>query len=663
MPETSEVGTPAEPDPPGGGGAAGPEGRDPEALRRELRRLGYLSNPLERFLVGDLSRPASPLVTNLVVGVKVGILAGLLVGALLLVGFLLSHRALASSPRDVAVLSAYVLGLSVTGLSLASILVGVFVHLLAAASRRAVPVVEQIATRGAVVVSAAVLFYLAFWWRATRSQLGLVSLAWADLAAMAAVLVVCGLLMRSLRVAGRAVLLRMERRAPSPRRRPPIWRPAVVVGLGAVLFFLVGYIGVYGPAAEAPEPVDFRTRYAGLRLYLVAIDGLSYDEVRQRGDEGWLVGKVPVGRVRMPADVNTATLWTTVATGLPPDLHGVESFETTRIAGLARYVPLRSGGAGLDEALLALLPFVGFARQVPLSSVSLTARPLWDILGEKGLRVAVINWWASWPAEEVRGVVISDRTFAKFDLSPRASGEEPPFEAETYPKGAFDLAYRVWLGLGDVDGGPGGAPSVGLRMDRFHRALTLALLARAGSQTPPVGGRDAWPEGFEFLALYLPGLDIEEHELLTQSGDLSASRLEAGLDRLKAAADELDRWLAQLADREDKATVLVVGAPSRRDRATGAEGFYALWGADVAGGSLPDIDLYDLAPTVLAAMGFPVSEQMPGRAHLKLFASERVPTTVETLPTYGPRRTALGAPTSTFDKEYRERLRSIGYID
>ena len=79
--------------------------------------------------------------------------SGLLVGALLLVGFLLSHRALASSPRDVAVLSAYVLALSVTGLSLASILVGVFVHLLAAVSRKAVPVVEQIATRGAVVVS------------------------------------------------------------------------------------------------------------------------------------------------------------------------------------------------------------------------------------------------------------------------------------------------------------------------------------------------------------------------------------------------------------------------------------------------------------------------------------------------------------------------------
>ncbi|MCK4298959.1 MAG: alkaline phosphatase family protein [Planctomycetes bacterium] len=657
MPETSETGSPIAPEPKGSETSPSQE-PDPEALRRQLRQLGYLSNPLERFLVGDLSRPASPLMTNLIVGVKVGVLTGLLVGTLLLVGFLLSHPDLASSPRDVAVLTAYVLGLSAGGLSLVSITVGLLMHLLARMGRRAVPVVEQIATRGAVLVSAAVLFYLGFWWRATRRGLGLISLGWADVAAAVGTLVVCGLLVVSLRAAGRGFLVRLEQRAPSPRRRPPVWRRAVLVGLAVVVFFLVGYIGVYGPAGEVPEPVEFHTSYAGARIYVVAIDGLSYAQVRQRAgwaEEGWLGSQARVAPLRVPAEMNAATLWTTVATGLPPERHGVEAFETTHITGLARYVPLRSDGAGFDEALAALLPFVGFARRTPLSSVSLTARPLWDIFSEKGLRVAVVNWWATWPAEEVRGVIISDRTFAKFDLSPQESVGETAFEAETHPAEAFDLAREVWLRRQDEETRSTGASSVGARMDRFHRAVTLELLARTG--------QDPWPEQFEFLALYLPGLDIAEHELLSRSAEVSAGQLKAGLDRLREATEELDGWLARLAEHSDGATVLVVGVPSRGDRAAGGQGFYALWGPDVGTALLPALDLYDLAPTLLAVMGFPVSEEMPGRAHLELFGSERVPATVETLAGYGPRRAARGAPSSALDQEYRERLRSIGYID
>ena len=366
--------------------APGPsEGRDPEALREQLRQLGYLANPLERFLVGDLSRPASPLITNLIVGLKVGVLAGLLVGGPLLVGFLLSHPDLAASPRDVAVVTLYVLGLAAAGLSVASIAVGLLMHLAARLSRKAVPLVELIATRGAVVVSAAVFLYLAFWWRAMRGRLGRTGVGWLDLVVVAGVLVVSGLLTMALRAAGRALLLRLEDRAPSPRRRPPVWRLATLAGLGAVAFFLVGYVGVYGTAADAPKPVEFNTTYAGARLYLVAVEGMSYEQVRQEfvtSGQGWLGGQARVALLTVPAEMNSATLWTTVATGLPPELHGVESFETTRVAGLAHYVSLRSGGPGLEDALSALLPFFRIARRAPISSPSLTARPLWEIFSQ-----------------------------------------------------------------------------------------------------------------------------------------------------------------------------------------------------------------------------------------------------------------------------------------
>jgi hypothetical protein len=663
-------------------GLPGAEGPDTSALREELRRLGYLSNPLERFLVGDLgpagSRRASPAWTNLVVSLKVGVLAGLLVGLLLLVAFLLSHPDLASSPRDVAVVTAYVLGLAAAALTAASLVVGGLMHVVFRLTRRAVPLVEQAATRAAVVVSVLVFLYLAFWWRRVHAAAGHGEPGWLDAAVVAGVLVVCVLLALALRAGGRALLLRLDYRsggrapasppaggrAPGPAEtgratKTPLWRWAVLAGFGAVTFFLIGYLRVYGTTVEPAAPVEFTTRYAGARLYLVAIDGMGYEEVREQfltPKEGWLGGQAQVAPLDVPSAGNPATLWTTVATGLPPEKHGVEGFETTRVAGLDRYVPLRSGGPGFEDALAVVLPFLGFARRAPLSTSSLTARPLWELFSEKGVRVAVVNWWATWPAPDVRGVVVSDRTFAKLDLRQEKKAGDLAFEAETYPKAALDLVREVWQ---ECEGTGQAAPatsSVGSRMDRFHEALTQALLAKQG--------QDPWPKQYEFVAVYLPGLDIAEHELLGPAQGLGSGQLGTVLEELRGMRRELNDWLSTLAREAEahQATLLVVGTPSRRDRPSGAKGFYALGGRDVVPGLLPALGVYDLAPTILALMGFPVSSEMPGRAHLELFASPQVPTEVATLETYGPRPPGGSAPGSAFDQEYRQWLRGNGYI-
>ena len=439
--------------------------------------------------------------------------------------------------------------------------------------------------------------------------------------------------------------------------RTPLWRWAVLAGLGAVTFFLISYLRVYGRTLEPAEPVEFTTKYAGARLYLVAIDGMGYEEVREQfltPKEGWLGGQAQVAPLDVPSAGNPATLWTTVATGLPPEKHGVEGFETTRVAGLDRYVSLRSGGPGFEDALAVVLPFLGFARRAPLSTSSLAARPLWEVFSEKGLRVAVVNWWATWPAPDVRGVVISDRTFARLDLSRQK--KDLPFEAEAYPPGALDLARQVWQQCEDTGRTTPATSSVGLRMDRFHEAVTRTLLAKQG--------QDPWPQEYEFVAVYLPGLDIAEHELLGPAQGLGSGQLGTVLEELRGMRRELNGWLSTLAREAQahQATVLVVGTPSRRDRPSGAKGFYALWGRDVVAGPLPALGVYDLAPTILALMGFPVSSEMPGRAHLELFASPQVPTEVATLETYGPRPPGGSAPGSAFDQEYRQWLRGIGYI-
>src|SRR5262249_54274266 len=73
-------------------------------------------------------------------------------------------------------------------------------------------------------------------------------------------------------------------------------------------------------------------------------------------------------------------LWTTMATGVEPENHGVLDF----------MVDLPGG------------------RQVPVGSSQRLAPALWNLFSQNGRPVAVVGWWATWPAEHVDGTVVSD---------------------------------------------------------------------------------------------------------------------------------------------------------------------------------------------------------------------------------------------------------------
>jgi len=109
------------------------------------------------------------------------------------------------------------------------------------------------------------------------------------------------------------------------------------------------------------------------------------------------------------------TIWTTIATGRRPDEHGITDF----------IVATPSGDAPVSSSV----------RRVPA---------LWNMLSRVGKRVAVVGWWASWPAEEVNGVVISDRaTFSDLDRRVFPPAQQQAFDAdvaaaERDPRG-FDL--------------------------------------------------------------------------------------------------------------------------------------------------------------------------------------------------------------------------------
>jgi len=112
--------------------------------------------------------------------------------------------------------------------------------------------------------------------------------------------------------------------------------------------------------------------------------------------------------------------------------------------------------------------------------------------------------------------------------------------------------------------------------------------------------------------------------------------------------------------------VILVTHPGRF--ATGVPATLAISGLGEAARSAPasEASLLDVAPSVLALLGVPLSRELPGQPRTDLlppfFAERHPPRWVETYGERGNTHTG-GAPASpALDDEMRERLRSLGYV-
>ena len=329
----------------------------------------------------------------------------------------------------------------------------------------------------------------------------------------------------------------------------------------------------------------------GLRVRVLAIDGLE----RRMAEHLVAGGEMPAlgallatgARARLTAEPERvpAIVWTTIATGRGPEAHGIQAADTRRITGLRTPVSLDAERSPFTSALGAATDLLRLTRPQPPSAVLRSVKTFWNVASEKGLRVGVVNWWATWPADAVNGWIVTDRAAFKLE-----KGGSP--DREVYPAEAFDR-LRPLLDASE--------PDRARRLDRFHLAATRALRADA----PP-----------DLEALYLPGLDIFT---MQQLGEAPASDL-AGLDsKLAAVRDQyrfVDGLIAEaVAGLGPNDVLVLVGDPGRlaRGGTVAAEGLLVLSGAPVAPGDLGAVSERDVAPTVLHLLGLPKSRELDGR--------------------------------------------------
>lgn len=600
-----------------------------EHVREELKRLGYLDRGLDRFVLAGAGR-ASTAAAAARVALRVGLASGVLLSVALTLAAVGLDQRLLDEPRDLAVLGLY-LALAL-GVAAAVTAFGLGLLAGALAKRRGRAMGPRLPRAVGIAFGLVGVAYLALWWRSRAAD--------APLAAQALALVLAlglgFLLGRFGWLAAVAVVSAEGSEDALPAARLSRRHVAPIL-VAAGLLFAVG-IGVswLGERAARGAP-DFAVVPTGLRVRVLAIDGLERGMMEQRLEAGEmprlaaLLARAARARLRAEPERVPAIVWTTIATGRGPEDHGIQSTGTRRLLGMR--TPLGTASSPLAARVGAATDLLRITRRAPPSSALRGAKAFWNVASEKGLRVGVVNWWATWPCDAVNGYVVTDRAFLRLE-----KGGVPDHEA---------CPVETLAGLADLT--PRATGDRAQALDTFYAAAARRLRSGAGA---------------DIEALYLPGLDIAT---MQQLGEAPTADL-ASLDRRLATVREYHRFLDErigdaTGDLGPQDVLVLVADPGRLARGGGApEGTLALVGGEIAPRDLGSASERDVAPTVLHLAGLPVSRELSGHVlEAALSPAFLKANPVRFVASYG-RRGAARAAESAFDSEVLEELRALGYI-
>lgn len=449
--------------------------------------------------------------------------------------------------------------------------------------------------------------------------------------------------------------------------------PAAAVAL--LLALALAVCGCHrGPAPPSP-------------VVLIGIDGLSWNVLLPLVRAGKapnfeaLMREGVAGRLATLEPTVSPSIWTTIATGRSPKVHGVHNFVET------------------DPASGEMVPVTSNVRRVPA---------LWNILSDYQRRVGVVGWWVTWPAEPVNGVIVSSysRPVPLGGLWKGRLYEKLP--DQTWPRELFgELEPILEHELADLDETtsrifPHVARRRGLRSaqleqskaaflaDRVFTASALHLLAKADQ--PP----------FDFFAVYLNGVDVVGHRFwkFYRPQDFHYPIPERDQQLFGAIIPdyvmEVDRQLGRLvaAARREGSTVMVVsdhGMHAARGAVdnphAGMSGHHTdapdgvilaagplIRGARAGGeqrplpadaAAIPRLGtVFDVAPTILYLQGIPLSRKLEGHVMATILRPALLdvypPGAVDSYPFKAPE--AGKAIATQMDEALREQLRSLGYI-
>jgi hypothetical protein len=642
-----------------------------DELREHLRALGYLDAGVDRFLLAPAGRGGGPVSLAVRASIRVGVLGGVLLGPAAAIGVGARLPGLITGVRDGVVIALYLAIFFFLAISVMSFVVTVTATALTRVrTAEFATYATRIARAAGWVTSLACLLYLTLWWRNANAGFGWSAPVWTAFALVVAV-VISLLLGHAQRVTTLAALASAAGPAAAlPAAEARSWR--VILGGGALAFAGAAILLVLTTSSDDSAPAvspALTVVSQGATVRVLAVDGVDPTLVDERD---WLARWGYTGS-RRPLVIGDTTdparTWTTIATGEPPEVHGIHAIEGRRVAGIRGM--LTAEGSASGRALQQATDLVRLSRPSLSSRNERHVMTFWEVAEAAGLRTKVVNWWATWPAVTLNGTVLSDRAVLRLEHGGQ-------LDAEIAPPATYAELQKRWPQIAaDAQARARGA---------FHGVVdreVASILERSAALDAIVLKLDeVLGQGRDLDVLYLPGLDIAQHALLR--GQAASSATPSALSARLAALREYHRFLGELVQPwlkpVDKRVVVIITAPGRIGPDSAGRVTVGTWlqlpppldprtrprDMEVVDAPPPFTEVtdaaqsLDIAPTVLNILGVPISRELPGR-----------PLHVSPLGSSEPRFVAeYGRPISTLparagaplDQEMIDRLRSLGYI-
>ena len=421
-------------------------------------------------------------------------------------------------------------------------------------------------------------------------------------------------------------------------------RRAAVTSYVLSVGFLAAAIVLPLAMRPSPEPEDRFPRMPiqdtprPERITVLGVEGASMSYVLPAVAEGKLPNFARLieggasGALKTLYPNESLAVWTSVATGKLPRQHGLKAFYRYRFPFVTSHFLLRP--RGIDFRALERLGVV--ERSAVTGSLRRT-QTFWSILSRFGVRVGLLRFWGSYPAEEVNGFIVSEyfhrQVKERFD---------PPLPHLTFPEALADRLRDHVVLPADIDD---------TRLDAFvDRSVTIPgdgfpwqtelRRALADDETyQEIGTLLRKEMDPEVYGIYLFGLDVVSHyftryQLPDRFGDVSDLEIRKYGRVVEAYYRYLDTLLGHyLQTRRDNETIVVVSGhgveplPLARRiiepfkgnpylsgyHERSPDGLLILNGPGIAPGvKLQRASVLDVTPTLLYLMGLPLGRDMDG---------------------------------------------------
>ena len=355
------------------------------------------------------------------------------------------------------------------------------------------------------------------------------------------------------------------------------------------------------------------------KVLLLGLDGMDWDLVLP-----WVrAGRMPNlqrlmdagtwGEMETMVPMLSPLIWTTMATGVGPDVHGVLDFVEK------------------DPATGEPVPISGRSRQVPA---------IWNIASALGRETDVVGWWATWPAEEITGTMVSDRLYYTLQQGmPRETFQTDPEHLVYPPERTAEFtalrdravdetdwrSIRYFMAVSEELYNDAVASDLGMEdpVDGLRRILSA-------TRTYLGAGLELAGEQPDMLLVYLEGTDTIGHLLAPYMPpptlDVDPQEASVYAAAVPKYFEIVDRWIGrylELCPLSDWVVIVVSdhGFHWHADRPKGLSGIagptaplwhdsdavFAIAGPDVArsGRSTEKASVFEITPTLAALLGVP----------------------------------------------------------